>query len=129
MPLSDAQLSDLRSDLGLPAAPGVFTDDELQRNYTRAGESYLGARIITRYQLLSDAAKRNDYTIGQTSERASQVFAMLWKLQEKDEADYEVENGGNLAQIVALRPVPTTRNADRPDEVYNPAWRRRGYRW
>ena len=123
MPLSAAQLLDLRSDLGLPAAPGVFTDDELQRNYERAG-SYYGAAVITIRQLRSDAAKRNDYATGQTKESASQIFKMLGELLEDFEEQRDLEEGQNVAQMAALRPVPTTTNAPTPDGYTPSAWRR-----
>jgi hypothetical protein len=74
MALTADQLSDMQADLGISNSQAVFTDTELNRLYARAESSYELAVTMAFRQLMADAAKFNDYTAGQSSERKSQVF-------------------------------------------------------
>lgn len=76
MALTSDELTDLRGDIGDTGASAVFSDAELQRLYTRA-TTYEGTVVYALRQLLVNAARFNDYTVGQTSEKKSQVFAQL----------------------------------------------------
>ena len=77
MALTADELLDLRGDIGDAGTVEVFSDAELQRFYTRAGDTYAGAVVYALRQLLMNAAKFSDYTVGQTSEKKSQVFSQL----------------------------------------------------
>jgi len=76
MALTVTQLTDLQRDIGIGSDEAVFTDDELNRLYSRAG-SYAGAVAYAVRQLLMDAARFNDYTVDKTKESRSQIFAHL----------------------------------------------------
>lgn len=78
MPLSNEQIDDMRADLGV--ATGVFTNDELERLYTRAGDNYDLAVYYGYRQLMADANKLYDYTAGQTTVKHSQVREHLAKM-------------------------------------------------
>jgi len=67
----------MRGDLGLPDDGSVFTDAELDRLYTRAGDNYAKAVYLAFRQILANAAKLNDYRIGSSSESKSQVFKQV----------------------------------------------------
>ena len=77
MALTTDELLDLRGDIGDTGATPVFTDAELQRLYTRSGDTYAGTVVYALRQLLVNAAKFTDYTVGQTSEKKSQIFTQL----------------------------------------------------
>lgn len=77
MSLTAIQLSDFRADIGDTGSSPAFTDDELQRLYTRADDDEALARVYAIRQLIAHAAKFSDYTVGQTSERKSQIFDHL----------------------------------------------------
>lgn len=80
------QLADFRLDLDLPAAPGVFTDAQLQRFYDRALGDYNKSTVYALRALLMSSAKLHDYTAAQSSESLGQVFKNLeiaLKLAEK----------------------------------------------
>jgi len=79
--LTAEQRTDLQADLGISYDEAVFTDDELDRLYTRAA-SYDGAVVYALDQILMNAAKFNDYTAGSSSEKKSQVFAQLKMMRE-----------------------------------------------
>lgn len=73
MPLSTDQLTDMRGDLRIGADPAVFTDAQLQRFYTRAGEDYDKAMVYALRQMWADSAKIVDYTIGETIVKRSDI--------------------------------------------------------
>lgn len=108
MPLDADQLTDLRADLA--DTNNVFSEAELQRAYTRANESYDHAKVILIEQLVMNAAKFSDYTVGMTSEQRSQVFEHL-----KDMLTYFDEKASQSQQvaILGLQAVPPRRK-DRP---------------
>lgn len=114
MSLSTDQLTDLQGDLGITADEAVFTDDELNRLYARADSDYNTAVYLGYRQLLADANKFFDYTVGQASVKRSQVrehlFAMLKFWQE------EARVAGDQVRMVGLNQVPTL-HKDRPGSV------------
>ena len=75
--LDSDQLSDIQADLGISDDEAVFTDDELNRLYTRAGSDYDKSMVYAIDQLMMDAAKFNDYKAGSSTESKSQVFDHL----------------------------------------------------
>lgn len=72
------QLSDFRKDIGDEDSDNyVFTETEINRLFTRADSDYDRTVILALEQLITNAAKFADYTVGQTTERRSQVFDQL----------------------------------------------------
>jgi hypothetical protein len=106
--LTSSQLSDLRADLGdVPTT--TFTDDELNRLYTRAESDYIQTIVLALRQMLANANKFHDYTAGEDKVTKSQVRAHL-----KDTLlYYEGKSGSQQVQIVAMRSVPP-RDKDEP---------------
>ncbi len=120
---TDTQRADLRADLGLDDDETVFTDDELDRLYVRAGDRYTATDCIEAYvrvlgckQLRAKASNMTDYTQNDTQEKLSQIFANLGKMQ----ADFESEliaatkSSAASVRIGALKKQPT-RLKDYPD--------------
>lgn len=77
MALTEAQRADMQADLGISDDQAVFTNDELDRLYERAGGNYDRAVYYGLRQLLANAAKFHDYTAGQTRQQRSQAFGHL----------------------------------------------------
>jgi len=106
MALTTDQLSDLQLDLGLTSDGSVFTDDELNRLFTRAGEDYNTTVYLGWRALMADAAKLYKYTVAQTSVSKDQVFdhvkdmVAFWQTESRDD--------GNQVAIVGMNPIPTT---------------------
>lgn len=96
MALSADQITDFRRDLGIGVDGTVFTDDELNRLYDRAGSGYSKAVYLAFRQLLADAAKLNDYQLGSSSETKSQVFKHVKGLMEIWGAQAGVSMRGTL---------------------------------
>jgi hypothetical protein len=71
------ELTDIRTDIGDANTPPVFSDDELQRLYTRKEGSYEATVVLAYDQLIGSAAKLFDYTQGQSSESRSQIIKQL----------------------------------------------------
>lgn len=96
MALTADQLADLQGDLGISTDQAVFTDAELNRLYARAESSYEMAVASGFRQLMADAAKFNDYTAGQSSEKKSQVYDHLKDMYKT----WAAEAGGGVAPLV-----------------------------
>lgn len=104
MGLTAAQLTDMQGDLGISSDQTVFTNAELDRLYTRASEDYNTAVYLGFRQLLADANKFFDYTVGQTSIKRSQVREHL-----KEMAGFwreESRTAANQMQILGANPIP-----------------------
>ena len=83
MALSADQLTDFQADIGIGSDAAVFTDAELNRLYARASDDYDLAVAMAFEQLMSTAAKLNNYVAGSTAEEKSQVFAQLEKMADR----------------------------------------------
>lgn len=114
MALSTAQLTDLRGDIGDVNDPPAFSDEELQRLYTRAGENYDVAVEYAIRQLVANAAKFHDYTAGQTADQRSQIFDNLMRLLDTWQTNNRAKRGGQM-KVVGLRAVPPVRR-DKPGD-------------
>lgn len=66
--LSAEALADLQGDLGIAADEAIFTDDELNRLYTRASGNLDTTRAYAYRQLWANALKLTKYTQGRSSE-------------------------------------------------------------
>lgn len=121
--LTATQRADLQGDLDIGSAEAIFTNDELDRLYTRADEDYDATVVLAIRQLLMHAAKFADYTAGQTSEKKAQVFEHLGRLL----AYYEKKaDSATQVQIVGATSVPP-RTRERPGEKGSST--RSKYRW
>lgn len=111
MALTATQRADMQADLGISDDQAVFTDAELDRLYERAGQDYDKAVHHGLRQLLTNAAKFHDYSVGQTRVQRAQVFEHLAKLVQHwaDKAA-----GSNQVRLAGLRPVPA-REKDAPN--------------
>ena len=102
--LTSTQRADMQADLGIGTGEAVFTNDELDRLYTRADSDYNEAVYLAWRQLMADAAKFNDYTAGQTQEKKSQVYdhvkdmVAFWKS--------ESTTATNQVRILGLNEIP-----------------------
>lgn len=67
----------IRRKVGDTADTPLFTDSDLATIWTDAGESRSRAVLECLQELMVNAAKFNDYTIGQTSEKKQQIFENL----------------------------------------------------
>lgn len=109
--LTSTLRADLQADLAIGSSEAVFTNDELDRLYTRADGDYEKTIVLAMRQLMQNASKFNDYTAGQTSEKKSQIRDNL----QKNLKYYEdtVIGGATQFKIVAMRSVPT-KHKDKP---------------
>lgn len=101
--------TDVQGDLGIGSDQGVFTDDELDRLYTRADSDYGTTIYLAFRQLLADAAKFNDYTAGHTSEKKSQ----LWDHLKEMVAFWREESrsASNQVRFVGATEIPPRRKS------------------
>ena len=118
MALTADQLADMQADLGISDDQAVFTDAELERLFTRAGEVYESAVYLAWRQIFAQATTYIDYKVAQTEMKRSQVWdhikAMLahWK----DEA--ASASGATGALFVGLNGIPTlSTSKDEPEDL------------
>jgi len=123
MALTAEQLADLQGDLGITNDQAVFTDAELNRLFARTDSDYNGAVYLAYRQLLGDAAKFFNYTVGQTRIEREAVFDHLQKMVEFWKA--ESRTNANQVAIVGLNEIPP-RWKDQPDV---PLQRMRHWNW
>jgi hypothetical protein len=119
--LTAEQLADLQADLGIDDSESVFTDEELQRLFDRAGDDYNLSVYYGWRQLLSASAKWVDYKVAQTSVSRSQAFDHI-----KDMVAFwaaESRNNANQVRIMGMVPVPT-KHKDKPHDQRRPYDRR-----
>lgn len=108
--LTATQRADMQADLGIGTDEAVFTNDELDRLYTRAG-SYDLAVYYGYRQLLADANKLFDYSAGMTRMSKSQVREHLRDMLEFWKS--EAKGAANQVRIVGALEVPP-REKDEP---------------
>lgn len=127
MPLTAAQTLDMLADLASGALNDVFTQVELDRFFTRAGEDYNLAVYYGWRQILADSASWVNYRVAQTQvdrgDAFNHILAML-----KLWAD-ESRTNANQLQILGMRPVPTSHKPHPTDDPAYPSWPRRWSRW
>ena len=110
MALTTDQLADFRADIGSTD----YTDDELNRLYTRADENYSSAVYLAFRQLLADSSHYIDYKVAQTEEKRSQIFDHLQKMT-NFWAD-ESRTAASQVRIVGMNQIPT-RFKEEPTDV------------
>src|SRR5512136_1192635 len=109
--LTVEQRADIQGDLGISSDQTVFTNTELDRLYTRASSNYELAVYYGYRQLLADANKLHDYTVGQTQLSRSQVRAHLRDMM--DVWREAARASGNQVLIVGALEIPP-RDKDTP---------------
>lgn len=139
MALTTDQLTDFQADLGIGNDQSVFTDAELQRLFTRAGEDYSLAVVLALRQLMTSAAKLNDYTVGQTEEKRSQIFKQLKEALEYHEEKVDAAQQFAITGLRSTPPVakempagephPDLKNRRHNDSLYYNKYRRRRRDW
>jgi len=98
--------------LGISDDEAVFTNDELDTLYTRAGSDVNRTVLEGLRVLLVNNSKLFDYSVGSRSVKRSQIFAHL-----KDMLTYwetKVEQEADQVLFVSTRPVPP-RDKDEPN--------------
>lgn len=96
--LAPTTVAELRLDLGDTGTPPAFTDAELAALLARAGNNGRLALSQGLWQLLTQAARLHDYTVGQSDEKRSQVFAQL-------QAAYKLASAGGDIGTVQVIPL------------------------
>jgi hypothetical protein len=112
MALTATQRADMQGDLGIGSDEAVFTNDELDRLYERAGNDYNLAVFYGYRQLLAQANKFHNYTAGMTRVERNQMRENL-----RDSMDFwkaEARSAANQLRIVGALEIPP-RDKDSPD--------------
>lgn len=107
MALTADQLADFQADLAIDDSESVFTDAELERLYTRAGENYATAVYYAWRQLMAGAAKYIDYRVAQTDEKRSQVWDHIKEMVAYWEGESDAELNTQGVAILGINQVPT----------------------
>lgn len=107
MALTADQLADMQADLGISNDESVFTDAELERLFTRAGEVYETAVYMAWRQILAQATKYIDYKVAQTEEKRSQVRAHISDMVKHWQTESEAASGTQGALLLGLNVIPT----------------------
>lgn len=123
MALSSDQLTDFQSDLGISDDEAVFTDAELERLYTRAGEVYETAVYLAWRQVFAQATKYIDYKVAQTEEKRSQVWDHIKAMLAHWQTESNAASGTQGAMLLGLNVVPT-RSKEEPYDGTNERRRR-----
>lgn len=124
MPLTAAQTLDMLADLASGALNDVFSQEELDRFFTRAGDDYNTAVYYGWRQILADSASWVNYRVAQTQVDKGDAFDHIAKMLKLWGA--ESRTNANQLRILGARPVPTSH---KPRPVDDPAYPRRPQRW
>lgn len=123
MALTAEQLADFQNDLGIGADEQVFTDAELERLYSRAGEVYETAVYYAWRQVLAQATKYIDYKVALTEEKRSQVRAHISDMVDHWKTASDAASGSQGALLLGLNVIPT-RSKEEPYDGTNERRRR-----
>lgn len=104
--LTAAQLRYVQSDLSLGENYEPFSESELNDYYTRASSDYAEMLYLLTRALRFNASKFTDYTVGQTSEKLSQIRQGLDEMLAIYEKDAQSAQG--QFRVIGVRDVPTT---------------------
>lgn len=121
MALTAQQILDIRGDLGIGAsgsATQIFTDDELNNLFDRAGSDYNLAVYYGWRQTLANSTRWLDYQVAQTKVSRSQAFDHI-KAMVAFWGD-ESRTTANQVAFVGMRPVPTIHKDHPADEYMSP---------
>lgn len=103
--LTSDQTTDMLFDLAAGDLGDVFSQEELQRLYDRAGGDYNLAVYYGWRGIFGDSARWVDYKVAQTSVSRSQAAANILKALEL--WGNESRTAANQVQILGMNPVPT----------------------
>lgn len=108
MGMTAIQITNARRLLADKTIPPAFSDTELNDYFALAGDNYYLAIAFGFRALQADAAKFNQYSIGQTSEHKQQIFDQLAVM-----ATYWEDWSRSASQfrITGMRSVPPRRKA------------------
>lgn len=106
MALTTDQLADLQADLGIDDSEAVFTDAELERLFTRAGEVYETAVLYAWRQLLAASTKYIDYRVAQTEEKRSQVYQHIKDMVAYWQGESDAATNTQGVRMVGLTEIP-----------------------
>lgn len=130
MALTSDQLADLQADLGIDDSEAVFTDAELERLFTRAGEDYPTAVYYAWRQLLAASTKYIDYRVAQTEEKRSQVYGHIKDMVAYWGAESDKSTNVQGVKIVGMTEIPprrkeepATADSERKKQLRRAAWR------
>lgn len=93
--LTAQQRTDLQNDLGITNNQLVFTDAELDRNYTRQNSDYDKTLLLCWRQLYAQAVRLFKYTTGNTSEERQQIKSNI-----REQIDYLENRLGDAGGIL-----------------------------
>lgn len=96
-----AAVARLRRRIGDTGDPPAFSDAELALLLIEHGGSEPRARLAALGELAAEAAGRTDYTLGGSSERASQAFDQLRDLLAEARADAAGADAAGAARLRA----------------------------
>lgn len=106
MALTAAQIADMQGDLGITDDEAVFTDAELNRLFTRAGEVYEQAVYLGWRQLMADASKFFNYTAGNTRVERKALFDHVKEMVKHWQAEADQASNAQGVRMVGLTEVP-----------------------
>ena len=117
------QRSDLRLDMGLDDDETVFSNTEVDRLFVRAADTYdttaeqeAYARVLACKQLRNKTSTLTDYQQNDSSEKLSQVFKHLDRMQTDFEADLVAVRRRNVPSMrVARMNQKPARKLEHPD--------------
>lgn len=124
MPLTPEQMQDMLDDLASGALNDVFSQVELDRLFTRAGEDYNTAVYYGWRQILGDSASWVNYRVAQTQVDRGAAFDHILAML-KLWGD-ESRTNANQLRVLGMRPVPTSH---KPKPIDDPNYPRRPQRW
>lgn len=126
MALTAAQTDDMLADLAAGALGDVFSQAELDRLYTRAGQDYNLAVYMGWLQTLGNSAKWINYRVAQTHVNRGDAFAHIEKMVELWGS--LAKTGANQVRVVGMRSIPP-RHKPVPADQYPKPWPYRRNRW
>lgn len=101
MALTATLRTDLQADLGIGSDESVFTNDELDRLYERAGDDYNLTVYFGYRQLLAQANKFFNYTEGMTKVDRADMREHI-----KDSMEFWQAEGRVQVRMIGLNLVP-----------------------
>lgn len=108
--LSAEQLADIRFDMDLPSDPDVFTNAQLQRLFTRAGEDYATTVAYAWRALLASASKMADYKAAQSGESLSQLYTHVKDMLKSAEKTAGISTSVAVVNLIGLNIDATADN-------------------
>lgn len=110
MPMTTDQITDFRADIN-DAAGAVWSETEINRLYTRAGENYNGALVYAIDQLLMEKSdKWVNYTQNMSKEEREKVWSHMMDMRKIWQDRYEKDLRVAQTKIFGLRISRTSKS-------------------